>query len=71
MILTEEQRDAIEYAISSLEQCGSEPEDLVVVKILRAMIDSSDQFGDRIKLTPDFDLEVRWHGQRPTTEGNQ
>ena len=61
MTLTEEQREAIKYAISSLEQCGSEPEDPVVAKILGAMIDSSDQFGDRIKLTPDFDLEVRWH----------
>ena len=61
MTPTEEQRAAIEYAISSLEQCGSEPEDPVVAKILLAMIDGSDQFNEVTKLIPGFDLEVRWH----------
>ena len=56
MILTEEQRGAIMYAISSLEQCDSEPEDPVVAKILGAMIDSSDQFGEVTKLIPGVDL---------------
>lgn len=44
MTVTEEQREAIKYAISSLEQCGSEPEDPVVAKILGAMIDGSEHF---------------------------
>jgi hypothetical protein len=60
MTLTEEQRAAIEYAISSLEQCGSEPEDPVVAKILQAMIDSSDHIVEPDELIG-FDLEVRWH----------
>lgn len=60
MTLTEEQRAAIEYVISSLEQCGSEPEDPVVAKILRAMIDSSEHVTDHTKMIG-FDLEVRWH----------
>ena len=53
MTLTEEQQEAIKYAISSLEQCGSEPEDPVVAKILRAMIDSS----GTVEPTGGFDLE--------------
>ena len=53
MTLTKEQRAAIEYAISSLEQCGSEPEDPVVAKILLAMIDSS----GTVEPTGGFDLE--------------
>ena len=60
MTLTEEQREAIKYAISSLEQCGSEPEDPVVAKILGAMIDGSEHFSERTKMIG-FDLEVRWH----------
>jgi hypothetical protein len=36
--LTAEQRTAIEYAISSLEQCGSELEDQIAAKILQAML---------------------------------
>ena len=56
MILTEEQREAIKYAISSLEQCGSEPEDPVVAKILGAMIDSSDHIVEHDELIG-FDLE--------------
>lgn len=39
--LTKEQRAALEYAISTLDQCGSEPEDLVVTKILQKMLDQS------------------------------
>jgi hypothetical protein len=50
MTLTEEQRGAIKYAISSLEQCGSEPEDPVVVKILLAMIDSSEHVIEPTKM---------------------
>jgi len=53
MTLTEEQQEAIKYAISSLEQCGSEPEDPVVAKILRDMIDSS----GTVEPTGGFDLE--------------
>ena len=60
MTLTEEQREAIKYAISSLEQCGSEPEDPVVAKILGAMIDSSEHIREPPKMIG-FDLEVRWH----------
>ena len=60
MTLTEEQRAAIEYVISSLEQCGSEPEDPVVAKILQAMIDSSEHVTDHTKMIG-FYLEVRWH----------
>ena len=68
MILTEEQRAAI-HAVSGLltaigcPQCHSYLQKNYThhIEVLRAMIDSSEQFGDRIKLTPDFDLEVRWH----------
>jgi len=68
MILTEEQLEAIR-AVSDLPrvigctQCHSYIQEHYgnQFAILRAMIDSSDQFGDRIKLTPGFDLEVRWH----------
>lgn len=39
--LTAEQRAALEYAISSLEQCDSEPEDPVAVEILQSMLAQS------------------------------
>ena len=41
MMMTAEQRAALEYAISSLEQCDSEPEDPVVVEILQSMLSQS------------------------------
>jgi hypothetical protein len=41
MMLTKEQRAALEYAISSLEQCDSEPEDPICIKILQSMLDQS------------------------------
>lgn len=41
MMMTAEQRAALEYAISSLEQCDSEPEDPVAVEILQSMLAQS------------------------------
>lgn len=37
----EELEAALEYAISALEQCESEPEDALVIRLLRAMLEEA------------------------------